>query len=49
MDNIQSKLGMMVSVSPDAKGFTQALAQAEEALKNGEKVTSIVSMMRLKV
>ena len=38
MDNIQSKLGMMVSVSPDAKGFTLALAQAEEALKNGEKV-----------
>lgn len=38
MANRQSKLGMMVSVSPDTQGFTQALAQAEEALKNGEKV-----------
>jgi len=36
--NEQRKLGLMVSVSPDAQGFTQALTQAEEALKKGGKV-----------
>ena len=32
------KLGLMVSVAPDAPGFGQALGQAEVALARGDKV-----------
>jgi len=32
------KLGLMVSVAPDAPGFGQALGQAEASLAKGERV-----------
>ena len=38
MSHEPKKLGLMVSVAPDAPGFIQALDQAEKALANGEKV-----------
>ena len=38
MSGEQKKLGLMVSVAPDAPGFDQALGQAEEGLAKGEKV-----------
>ena len=38
MASEQKKIGLMVSVSPDAQGFSQALSQAEQALLSGHKV-----------
>ena len=38
MSERPQKLGLMVSVAPDAPGFGQALGQAEAALARGAKV-----------